>query len=63
MDRFVYHICSEDADIGIALQKAKNDMVEYNKGIEGSFGAKVALYEYVLYGDPAANIYVPRLDG
>ncbi|MCK4717100.1 MAG: hypothetical protein KAT70_00415 [Thermoplasmata archaeon] len=61
VDRFTYYICKEDLNTGLSLMKARNDLVE-RFNVESEFGAKVAMYEYVLYGDPAYNMHVPALD-
>jgi hypothetical protein len=60
VDRFTWHITNEDMDVGMALMHARNELMQHSPD---SFGSEVAMWEYVLYGDPAYNMHVPAIDG
>lgn len=64
VDCYTIHICQNDPDIGIAFRDAKNDLIaKFDPGSEGEMlEQRIALFEYVLYGDPALNIMVPSFD-
>ena len=67
VDIFSREACERDADVGIALRNAKNALI----GVQGydeeegsaGFEAAITVNEYVLYGDPAHNLWIPDHDG
>ena len=60
VDMFSKKVCEEDKDVGIALMEAKNALISKQGWSEKS--TKVTVLEYVLYGDPASNLYIPQYD-
>ncbi|HID72195.1 MAG TPA: hypothetical protein EYP29_05585, partial [Thermoplasmata archaeon] len=65
-DVFSKKVCKEDMDIGKALMSAKNALITaqgWDKSTDSGFEAQITVWEYVLYGDPAGNLYVPKFDG
>jgi len=58
-DVFSKKTCKEDMDVGMALKDAKNDLIVTQ---DWDFEAQITVWEYVLYGDPAGNLYIPNFD-
>ena len=68
VDVFSEKVCDLDLNVGEALRLAKNALIEkqgwnYSSNNDPGFEAQITVYEYVLYGDPANNLYVPVHDG
>ncbi|MCK4614341.1 MAG: hypothetical protein KAU14_06030, partial [Thermoplasmata archaeon] len=61
VDVFSQKVCEDDMDVGEAIRLAKNDLI-YKDGWD-SEEVKITVTQYVLYGDPAHNLYVPEHDG
>ena len=65
VDIFSDVVCSEDMDVGLALMYAKNALIE-TQGWEGdseeAVESRITVTQYVLYGDPANNLWVPDRD-
>ena len=58
-DVFSKKVCKDDMDVGKALMDAKNDLIVTQ---DWDFEAQITVWEYVLYGDPAGNLYIPAFD-
>jgi len=66
VDTFSKQVCEYDNDVGIALMNAKNSVIAVQgydeaEGSDGFEGA-ITVNEYVLYGDPAQNLWIPYHD-
>ena len=61
VDVFSDLVCSEDRDVGEAMRLAKNDLI-FKDGWENE-EVQITVTQYVLYGDPAHNLWVPEHDG
>lgn len=62
VDVFSKKICAEDKDVGIALKEAKNALIVKQGWESGGESTQITVFEYVLYGDPASNLFVPDFD-
>ncbi len=65
VDIFSKRVCFEDEDMGTALMKSKNALIDkQGYGDTGDeFEGAITVNEYQLYGDPAWNPWVPDFDG
>lgn len=61
VDVFSDLVCSEDINVGEAMRQAKNDLI-YKDGWDDE-EVEITVTQYVLYGDPAHNLWVPDHDG
>jgi len=60
--------CHDDMDVGEALRLAKNGLIatqgwEYTDENDPGYETQVTVTQYVLYGDPAHNMWIPDHDG
>ncbi len=65
VDRFSEHICHEDMDVGEALRLAKNGLITtqgWDRDTADGEESQITVTQYVLYGDPAGNLFVPALN-
>jgi len=61
VDVFSDMVCSEDANVGDAMRVAKNDLI-FKDGWDNE-EVRITVTQYVLYGDPAHNLWIPGHDG
>jgi hypothetical protein len=61
VDVFSDLVCAEDMNVGEAMREAKNDLI-YKDGWDDE-EVQITVTQYVLYGDPAHNLWVPEHDG
>ena len=61
VDVFSDLVCSEDTNVGEAMRLAKNDLI-FKDGWDNE-EVQITVTQYVLYGDPAHNLWVPDHDG
>lgn len=66
VDTFSKQVCEYDNDVGTALMNSKNYVIgvqgyDESEGSDGFEGA-ITVNEYVLYGDPAQNLWIPDHD-
>jgi len=68
VDVFSDLTCHDDMDVGEALRLAKNGLIatqgwEYTDENDPGYETQVTVTQYVLYGDPAHNMWIPDHDG
>jgi len=49
-------------NVGEAMREAKNDLI-FKDGWDDNEEVRITVTQYILYGDPAHNLWIPEHDG